>query len=125
MVEVIPSTMGTSRAISASAPTTGASAHRQIPTRILPDERSTDLRAEAPYRCKGGTTPEHERRSSGARYLGRSTRAHGVTTTLAAGGGTGSQADKLNMLELATPTVDQPHVVEVRPARRASERPLP
>jgi hypothetical protein len=66
MVAVIPSATGTSRAASTSAPTTRASAHRQIPTRILPDERSTDLRAEAPYRCKGRTAPEHERRSSGA-----------------------------------------------------------
>jgi hypothetical protein len=92
MVAVIPSATGTSRAASTSAPSSGASAHRQIPTRILPDERSTDLRAEAPYRCKGRTALEHERRSSGARCLGRSTRAHGAATTLAAGGGTGSQA---------------------------------
>jgi hypothetical protein len=124
-VAVIPSATGTFRAASTSAPTTRASAHRQIPTRILPDERSTDLRAEASYRCKGRTTLEHERRSSGARCLGRSTRAHGATTALAAGGGTGSQAGEPNALKLATPAVDQPRVVEVRPARRASERPLP
>jgi hypothetical protein len=36
--------------------------------------------------------PEHERRPSSARRLGRSSRARGVTTALAAGGGTGSQA---------------------------------
>jgi hypothetical protein len=125
MVAVIPSTTGTSRAASTSAPTTGASAHRQIPTRILPDERGTDLRAEAPYRCKGRTTPKHERRSSGARCLGRSTHAHSATTALTAGGGTGSQADEPNVLKLATSAVDQPRVVEVRPARRASERPPP
>jgi hypothetical protein len=106
MVVVIPSATGTSRAASTSAPTTGASAHRQIPTRILPDERSTDLRAEAPYRCKGRTTPEHERRSSGARCLGRSTRAYDATTALAAGGGNGSQAGEPNVLKLATPAVD-------------------
>jgi hypothetical protein len=125
MVAVIPSATGTFRAASTSAPTTGASAHRQIPTRILPDERSTDLRVEAPYRRKGRTTLEHKRRSSGARCLGRSTRAHGATTALAAGGGTRSQAGEPNALKLATPTVDQPRVVEVRPTRRASERPLP
>jgi hypothetical protein len=125
MVAAIPSATGTSRATSTSAPTTGVSAHRQIPTRILPDERSTDLRAEAPYRCKGRTTPEQERRSSGARCLGRSTRVHGATTALAVGGGTRSQAGEPNVLKLATPAVDQPLVVEVRPARRASERPLP
>jgi hypothetical protein len=39
--------------------------------------------------------------------------------------GTGSQADEPNALRLTTPAVDQPRVVEVRPARRASERPLP
>jgi hypothetical protein len=50
--------------------------------------------------------------------------AHGATTALAAGGGTGSQAGEPNVLELATPAVDQPRVVKVRPARRASERPL-
>jgi hypothetical protein len=125
MVAVISSATGTSQAASTSAPTTGASAHRQIPTRILPDERSTDLRMEALYRCKGSTAPEHERRSSGARCLGRSTRAHGATTALAAGGGIESQAGKPNVLKLATPAVDQPRVVEVCPARRASERSLP
>jgi hypothetical protein len=125
MVAVIPSATGTSRATSTSAPSSGASAHRQIPTRILPNERSTDLRAEAPYHCKGRTALEHERCSSGARCLGRSTRAHGATTALAAGGGTGSQAGEPNALELATPAVDRPRVVEICPARRASERPLP
>jgi hypothetical protein len=107
MMAVIPSATGTSRAASTSAPSSGASAHRQIPTRILLDERSTDLRAEAPYRCKGRTAPEHERRSSGARCLGRSTRAHGATTALTAGGGTGSQAGEPNVLGLATPAVDR------------------
>jgi hypothetical protein len=125
MVAVIPSATGTSRAASTSAPSSGVSAHRQIPTRILPDERSTDLRAEAPYRCKGRTALEHERRSSGTRCLRQSTRAHGATTALAAGRSTGSQAGEPNVLELATPAVDRPRVVEVGPARRASERPLP
>jgi hypothetical protein len=41
------------------------------------------------------------------------------------GGAAGSQADELDTLGLTTPAVDQPRVVEVRPARRASERPLP
>jgi hypothetical protein len=125
VVAAIPSATRTSRTASTSAPAAGASARRQIPTRILPEERNTDLRAEAPYRCKDRTAPKHERRSSDARCLGRSTRAHDATTALAAGGGTGSQADEPNALELATPAVDQPRVVEVRPARRASERPLP
>jgi hypothetical protein len=57
----------------------GPSAPRQIPTQILPDEWGTDLRVEAPYRCKGRTAPEHERRPSSARHLGRSSRAHGAT----------------------------------------------
>jgi hypothetical protein len=125
MVAAIPSATGTSRAAPTSAPSSGASAHRQIPTRILPDERSTDLRAEAPYRCKRRTVPEHERRSSGARCFGRSTRAHGATTALTAAGGTGSQAGEPNELELTIPAVDQPRVVEICPARRSSERPLP
>jgi hypothetical protein len=42
------------------------SAHRQIPTRILSDERSIDLRAETSYWGKGRTAPEHERRPSSA-----------------------------------------------------------
>jgi hypothetical protein len=69
----------------------GPSAHRQIPTRILPDEQSTDLHAGVPYRCKGRTAPEHERRPSSARRLGRSSRAHGATTALAAGGAPGAK----------------------------------
>jgi hypothetical protein len=47
MVTAIPSATGTSRAASTSAPTTGASAHRQIPTRILPDERRPRTVAKA------------------------------------------------------------------------------
>jgi hypothetical protein len=42
-----------------------------------------------------------------------------------AGGAAGSQADDSDTLEVTTPAVDQPHVVEVRAARRASESPLP
>jgi hypothetical protein len=53
---------------------------------------STNLHAEAPYRSKGRTTQEHERRPSSARRLGRSSGARGATTALAAGGGTGSRA---------------------------------
>jgi hypothetical protein len=95
------------------------SAHRQIPTRILPDERSTDLRAEALYRAKGRTALEHERRPSSARRLGRSSGARGATTALAAGGGTGSRAraSEPNALKLTTLAADQPRVVEVRPSR--------
>jgi hypothetical protein len=103
----------------------GPSALRQIPTQILPDEWGTDLRVEAPYRCKGRTAPEHEHRPGSARHLGRSSQAHGATTAFAAGGGTGSEAGEPNALRLTTPAVDQPRVVGVRPSRRASERPLP
>jgi hypothetical protein len=92
MVAVIPSATRTSPAAAASALTTGAVCHRQIPTRILPDERSTNLRAEVPYRGKGRTAPEHERRPSSARHLGRSSGARGATTAFAARGGTGSRA---------------------------------
>jgi hypothetical protein len=125
MVAVIPSATGTSEPPPPRHQQQEPSALRRIPTRILLDERSTDLHAGAPYRCKGRTAPEHERRPGSARRLGRSSRAHGVTTTLAAGGGAGSQAGEPNTLKLTTPAVDQPCVVEVRPSRRASERPLP
>jgi hypothetical protein len=80
---------------------------------------------EASYRCKDRTAPEHERRPSSARRLGRSSRARGATSALAAGGGTESQAGEPNALKLTTPTIDQSRNVEVRPSRRASERPLP
>jgi hypothetical protein len=92
MVAVIPSATRTSSAATTSARRWKPSAHRQIPTRILPGERSTNLRAEAPYRGKGRTAPEHERRPSSARRLGWSSGARGATTALAAGGGTGSRA---------------------------------
>jgi hypothetical protein len=59
----------------------GPSAPRQIPTQILPDEWGTGLCAKAPSRCKGRTTPEHERRPSSARHLGRSSRVHGAAAT--------------------------------------------
>jgi hypothetical protein len=42
-----------------------------------------------------------------------------------AGGAAGSQADDSDTLEVTTPAVGQPRVVEVQAARRASERPLP
>jgi hypothetical protein len=122
MVAVIPSATGTSRAASASAPTTGAV---RPPADPHSDERGTDLRAEAPYRCKGRAAPEHERRPGSARRLGRSSRAHGAITALAAGGGSGSQASEPNALKLTRPAIDQPRIVEVRPSRRATERPLP
>jgi hypothetical protein len=102
-----------------------SSAHQQIPTRILPDERSTDLRAEVPYRGKGRTAPEHERRPCSARCLGRSSGAHGATTALATRGGTACRSSEPNALKLTTPTVDQPRVIGVRPSRWAAERPLP
>jgi hypothetical protein len=57
--------------------------------------------------------------------LGRPCRARGTITALAAGGGARSQAGEPNALKLTTPAIDQPHIVEVRPSRRASERPLP
>ena len=125
MVAVIPSATGTSRAAPPRHQRQEPSALRQVPTQILPDEWSTDLRAEAPYQCKGRTAPEHERRPSSARRLGRSSCARCATTALAAGGGTESRAGEPNALKLTTPAVDQPRVVEVRPSRRASERPLP
>jgi hypothetical protein len=70
----------------------GTDDRSRLPTRILPDERSTDLRVETPYRGKGRTAPEHERHPSSARRLGRSSGTLGTTTALAARGGTGSRA---------------------------------
>jgi hypothetical protein len=69
----------------------GPSALRQIPTQILSDEWGTDLRVEAPYRCKGRTAPEHERRPGSARYLGRSSRAHGAATAFRQEGAPGAK----------------------------------
>jgi hypothetical protein len=92
MVVVTPSATRTSSAPPPQHQRRKPSAYRQIPTRILPDERSTNLRAEAPYRGKGRTAPEHERRPSSARRLVRSPGVRGATTALAAGGGTGSRS---------------------------------
>jgi hypothetical protein len=66
MVAVIPSATGLLEPPPPRHRRQGPSAHRQIPTRILPDERGTDLRAEAPHRCKGRAAPEHERRPGSA-----------------------------------------------------------
>jgi hypothetical protein len=60
----------------------GPSALRQIPTQILPDEWGIGLRVKMPRRCKGRTTPEHERRPSSARRLGWPFRAHGAAAAL-------------------------------------------
>jgi hypothetical protein len=50
---------------------------------------------------------------------------HTARHPLSGGGGTEGQPDEPDTLGLTTPAVDRPRVVEVRPARRASERPLP
>jgi hypothetical protein len=42
-----------------------------------------------------------------------------------AGRAAGTEADDPDTLEVTTPVVDQPHAVQVRAARRASERLLP
>jgi hypothetical protein len=42
-----------------------------------------------------------------------------------AGGAAGSPVDEPDTLEVTTPAVDQPRIVEVWAARKASERPLP
>jgi hypothetical protein len=92
MVVVIPSATRTSSAATTSAPTTEAICPLADPHSDPLGRASTDLRAEAPYRSKGRTAQEHERRPSSARRLGRSSGARGATTALAAGGGTGSRA---------------------------------
>jgi hypothetical protein len=130
MVAVIPSATRTSSAATTLAPTTKAIYPPEDPHSDSPGRANTDLRAEAPYRGKGRTAQEHERRPSSARRLGRSSGARGVTTAFAAEGGTGSQArasyaSELNALKLTTLAADQPRVVEVRPSRQAGGRPLP
>jgi hypothetical protein len=92
MVAVIPSATRTSSAATTFAPTTEAICPPADPHSDPPGRASTDLRVEAPYRSKGRTAQEHERRPSSARRLGRSSGARGATTALAAGGGTGSRA---------------------------------
>jgi hypothetical protein len=124
MVAVIPSATGTSRAASTSAPTTGAVSppadphsdplgrvgHRPPPGGAVPVQRQDRPRTR---------TPPWQRAISWA-VLPCTRRGNRPP----AGGGTGSQADEPDALRLTTPAVDQPRVVEVRPARTASERPL-
>jgi hypothetical protein len=119
MVAVIPSATTTSSVATTSAPTTEAICPPADPHSDPPGRASTDLHAEAPYRGKGRTAQEHERRPSSARRLGRSPGARGATTALAAGGGTGSRAraSEPNALKLTTLAAGQPRVVEVRPSR--------
>jgi hypothetical protein len=92
MVAVIPLATRTCSVATTSAPTTEAICPPADPHSDPPGRASTDLRAEAPYRRKGRTAQEHERRPSSARRLGRSFGARGATTALAAGGGIGSRA---------------------------------
>jgi hypothetical protein len=92
MVAVIPSATRTSSAATTLAPTTEAICPPADPHSDPPGRANIDLRAEAPYRGKGRTAQEHERRPSSARRLGRSSGARGAMTTLAAEGGTGSRA---------------------------------
>jgi hypothetical protein len=66
MVAVIPSATRTSSAATTSAPTTEAICPPADPHSDPPGWANTDLRAEAPYRGKGRTTQEHERRPSSA-----------------------------------------------------------
>jgi hypothetical protein len=92
MVAVIPSATRTSSAATTSAPTAEAIYPPADPHSDPPGRASADLRAEAPYRSKGRTAQEHERRPSSARRLGRSSGALGATTAPAAGESTGSRA---------------------------------
>jgi hypothetical protein len=125
MVAVIPSATGTSRATSASAPTAGAISppadpHSNPPGRVghrpprggaIPVQRQDHPKTR---------TPPWQRAASWA-VLPCTRRG----SRPPAGGAAGSQADELDTLGVTTPAVDQPRVVEVRAARRASERPLP
>jgi hypothetical protein len=125
VVAVIPSATGTSRAASTLAPTTGA---------ISPpaDPHSDPLGRVGQRPPRGGVVPVQRQDRPRTRTPPWQ---HAISwavlpctrrgNRLPAGGGTGSQADEPDALRLTTPAVDQPRVVEVRPARRASERPLP
>jgi hypothetical protein len=121
MVAVIPSATGTSRAASASAPTTGAvsplgsSGTSGTPTSAW--RRRTGAKAGQPQNTNAALAARD--------VLGGPPVRVARQPPLRAGGGTGSQAGEPNALKLTTPTVDQPRVVEVHPSRRASERPLP
>jgi hypothetical protein len=92
---------------------------------------------EASCRSEDKTIQEHERRPSGVRRLGRSPGAHGAKATRAVDGrprpdqaagdnvGGRDRASEPGMLELTTLAANRPRVVEVRPLRKAGERPLP
>jgi hypothetical protein len=92
MVAVIPSATRTSSAATTSAPTTEAICPPADPHSDPPGRAEHRPPHGSAHRGKGRTAPEHERRPSSARRLGRSSGAHGATTALAAGGGTGSRA---------------------------------
>jgi hypothetical protein len=125
MVAVIPSATETSRAASTSAPTTGAVSppadpHSDPPGRVghrPPRGGAVPVQRQDRPRTR---TPPWQRAISWA-VLPCTRRDSRLPT----GGGTGSQADEPDALRLTTPAVDQPRVVEVWPAHRVSERPLP
>jgi hypothetical protein len=128
MVAVIPLATGTSRAASTSAPTTGAVSppadpHSDPPGRVghrppcggtVPVQRQDRPRTRTPpwQRATSWAVLPCARRDN--RPCGRRGRRE-----------PGSRAGEPNALKLTTPAVDQPRVVEVRPSRRVSERPLP
>jgi hypothetical protein len=124
MVAVIPSSTGTSRAASASAPTAGAigspaDPHSNPPGRVghrPPREGVIPVQRQDHPRTR---TPPQQRATSGA-VLPCARRG----SRSPAEGAAGSQADAPDTLEVATSAVAQPRVVEVRAARRAGERPL-
>jgi hypothetical protein len=118
----------TSRAASTSAPTTGAVSppadpHSDPPGRVghrppcggtVPVQRQDRPRTRTPpwQRATSWAVLPCARRDN--RPCGRRGRRE-----------PGSRAGEPNALKLTTPAVDQPRVVEVRPSRRVSERPLP
>jgi hypothetical protein len=125
MVAVTPSVMGTSRAASASTPMAGAISppadpHSNPPGRVghrPPREGAIPVQRQDHPRTR---TPPWRRATSWVALP--CTRRGSRPPT---GGATGSQADEPDTLEVTTPAVDRPRVVEVRAARRACERPLP
>jgi hypothetical protein len=91
MVAVIPSAMGTSRVASASAPTTGAISPPADPHSDPPGRAGHRPPRGGAVPVQSRTAPEHERRPSSARQLGRSSRAHGAAAAFRQEGASGAK----------------------------------
>jgi hypothetical protein len=93
----------------------------------LRSSRTSGAPTSAQRRCTGAKAgpPQNTNAALAARDILGGPPVHTTRQPPSSRRGTGSQADASDALRLTTPAVDQPRVVEVRPARRASGRPLP